>query len=314
MPGLAPAFSLLFLAGPSAAQYRVAAPAEIRLAPSSFGSSAEVSRTMTPTALSPLLQPAFTPLSAASVQLAPSAVDALVPALKAAPAALEPLSAASLPDPVAAPAGGLGRVRALMSRARNWLLKPEDKSGNTFYDGADPDRPEAIAAPLSRIPWLFKLKDGDYLYHGTTLEDLVRLVESGGEMTPQVSQYSMRADDSIMYAAGRRDKLGLPDNPAVLLQFRYDELRPLVSADMFKADVLASAAYGHFSLHAAYVAATKPVPLSMMTRESKDSLLVFLRAQEARRPDQPKWADLRAEFEQILNGGEPRRADAGTGR
>lgn len=476
MPGLTPVFCLLLLAGSAAAQYRVAVPAKIHLAPSSLGTAAAVSMTMTNTALSPLLLPA------ASVKAVPAA--SLPFAAQSAPAlarAFEPLSAASLPsDPVAGPAGGLGRMRAVVARARNWLLKPEERSGEAFYDGADPGRPEAVAAltpanpmadargfwadvsvdaraeieglrerklskaafevyvrkesaaafarvraargigdigfqfgdrasrffqtpehspydaldagdgnipfltsrrgsalsvfavdrpehaaflappvrvfdatakklglrrlsrdeetlatvrfleaaltggggaaarlhaavsaaPLLKIPWLFKLKDGDYLYHGTTLEDLIRLVESGGEMTPAVSQYSLRADDSIMYAAGRRDKLGLPDNPAVLLQFRYDELRPMVSADIFKADVLASAAYGNFSLHAAYVAATKPVPLSMMTRESKDSLLRFIRAQEARRPDQPKWADLRAKFERILDGPAPRRQRA----
>lgn len=157
-----------------------------------------------------------------------------------------------------------------------------------------------VETPMSRVPWTFKLKDSDFYYHGTTLEDLARVVESGGEMAPEVSQYSIRSADSIMYAKGRREKVGLPDNPAVLLQFRYDDLSPLVSADAFKGDVLAAAQMSFFSLHSAYAAAVKPVPLSLMTPESKESLLAFLRAQEAERPGEPKWKALREKFERVL--------------
>ncbi len=289
-------FGLLLLAGSAGAQSRLAAPEEISLAPASFGTSAPGAAVMTVPALSRLSPSLASTLSAASVQPAPSVTAvaqafALAPLQPVIPAASRPLAGEDSPisanalKPVSAPdaanARGMKRVRALLDAARNWLFKPV---------------PEGDA-----IPRTFKLKDGDYYYHGTTLEDLIRVVESGGEMAPEVSQYSIRSADSIMYAAGRRAKLGRPDNPAVLLQFGYEQLRPLVSADAFKADVLAAATMSYFSLHSAYAAATKPVPLSMMTPQSKESLLSFLRTQETLHPDQPKWADLHVKFERVLD-------------
>jgi hypothetical protein len=157
----------------------------------------------------------------------------------------------------------------------------------------------ASAAPLTNIPWKFKLVDNAYLYHGTTLDDLVRVVDSGGSMAPEVSQFSMRARDSVDYASGRQQRLGREDNPQVLLQFRQDALNSLVNGDQFR-PALALTDRGMPPIHAAYVAAVKPVPLSLMTPESKDSILSWLRSQAARRPDQPKWAALLPRFEAAL--------------
>jgi hypothetical protein len=160
-------------------------------------------------------------------------------------------------------------------------------------------RAAVLAAPLDQIPWKFKLKDRDYLYHGTTLDDLAAVVASGGEMKPEVSMYSIRSADSIGYASERQRKLARPDNPRVLLQFRYDALRSLTSAEPFRSVVMAADRMP--PIHAAYVAASAPVPLSLMTNESKDSILSFLRAQADARPDEPKWAALIPKFERAFD-------------
>lgn len=159
-------------------------------------------------------------------------------------------------------------------------------------------RAAVLAAPLDQVPWKFALKDGAYLYHGTTLDDLAAVVASGGEMKPDVSMYSVRSADSIGYASERQRRLARPDNPRVLLQFRYDALRPLTSAEPFQAALMAADRMP--PIHAAYVAATAPIPLSLMTPESKESLLSFLRAQADARPGEPKWAARLESFRRAL--------------
>jgi hypothetical protein len=158
-------------------------------------------------------------------------------------------------------------------------------------------RAAAAAAPTpTRIDWKFQLSDKGFLYHGTTLDDLDRIAAAGGSMAPDVSQFSARARDSVGYAAERRRRLGGEENPEVLLQFRFDDLNPLVSAAQFRS-ALALTDRGMPPVHAAYTAAVKPVPLSLMTPESKDSILSWLRARAAARPDQPKWAATLARLE-----------------
>lgn len=161
-------------------------------------------------------------------------------------------------------------------------------------------RAAVLAAPLDQIPWLFKPRNKDFLYHGTTLDDLIAVADSGGRMKPEVSMYSTRSEDSIMYAGYRQNNLARPDNPRVLLQFRYDDLQGLTSTEAFR-DVLAVTDRGLPPLHAAYVAATKPVPLSLMTPESKASILNWLQAQADARPGEPKWNALLAKFQTALN-------------
>ena len=169
----------------------------------------------------------------------------------------------------------------------------------TAVSAAAAARAAAAAEAWPDVPPRFKLVDNAYYYHGTTLDDLERTLRSGGLMTPEVSMYSQRAADSVGYAAERKRKLGRADNPAVLLQFRAEDLSPLVLGKVFAA-ALAATDRGMPPIHAAYVAATKPVPLSLMTRESKESLLVWLRAKAARRPDEPRWAEFAALFERAL--------------
>jgi hypothetical protein len=166
-------------------------------------------------------------------------------------------------------------------------------------------RAAAAAAPATSIPSQFPLTDKGYLYHGTTWDDLVRVVESGGRMAPQVSQFSARARDSVEYAAERRRKLGRADNPEALLQFRFADLNPLVSGELFR-PALALTDRGMPPVHAAYSAAVAPVPLFLMTPASKDSLLSWLRAQLELHPDQPKWAALLPRFEAALGASAPR--------
>jgi hypothetical protein len=161
-------------------------------------------------------------------------------------------------------------------------------------------RAAAVAAPLTRIEPRFPLLGQGYLYHGTTLDDLVRTVDSGGLMAPDVSQFSSRARDSVEYASERRRRLAREDNPEVLLQFRYDDLSGLVSGELFRAALAVSMDRGLPPMHAAYVAATKPVPLALMTPASKETVLSWLRAQAARRPDEPKWAALLPRFERAF--------------
>ncbi|MBI5210139.1 MAG: hypothetical protein HY927_09245 [Elusimicrobia bacterium] len=172
-------------------------------------------------------------------------------------------------------------------------------SGSAAARGAAA-RAAAAADAEPDIPPRFKLVDNDYYYHGTTLADLERVVESGGEMAPEVSMYSQRAGDSVGYAAERKRKLGRPDNPAVLLQFGFRDLSPLVSGKAF-APALAMTDRGMPPVHAAYVAAEKPVPLALMTAQSKESILVWLRAKAARRPDEPRWARLAERLEAALH-------------
>lgn len=155
----------------------------------------------------------------------------------------------------------------------------------------------AVAGP--DVPYSFALVDHDFYYHGTTLEDLERLVAAGGLMKPEVSMFSQRAFDSTMYAAERQHKLGRKDNPQVLLQFPRAGLAPLTSGKAFE-PMLAATDRGMPPIHAAYVAATEPVPLSLMTAESKESLLVWARAKAARRPDEPRWTRLAAALEKVL--------------
>ena len=158
----------------------------------------------------------------------------------------------------------------------------------------------ASAGPETSIPPQFALVDGAYLYHGTTLGDLVKVVKSGGRMAPDVSQFSFRARDSVGYASERRRRVGGKDNPEVLLQFRGDDLNALVSGEQFR-PALAVTDRGMPPVHAAYVAAVKPVPLSLMTPRSKESILSWLRARAAREPGEPKWAALAASFEAAFN-------------
>lgn len=235
---------LLGCAGSAGAQ-TYSAPAEVRL-------SVETA--------SPLATFSIASFKAATLSM-PTAATPLTPTVvpTLAPTALGQVR------PAPSVSSHFAKVRAVFKSAADWLTPKEER----------PD-------PAVQVPWSFKLKDKDFYYHGTTLADLTRTVDSGGDMEPGVSQYSIRSSDSIMYGKNRRAKLGDADNPAVLLQFRYDDLKPLVSADAFKDDVLAAAQMSYFSLHSAYAAADKPVPLSLMTPESKESLLAWLRVH---RPD-----------------------------
>ncbi|HVE14921.1 MAG TPA: hypothetical protein VNI01_16120, partial [Elusimicrobiota bacterium] len=152
------------------------------------------------------------------------------------------------------------------------------------------------------VPWSFPLVDNGYYYHGTTLEDLTAIVRSGGLMTPEVSQFSMRARDSIEYGSTRRRRQvasGQP-TPLALLQFRYDDVSGYMSGKSFQAGVDAALAMGMFPIHAAYVAAEKPVPLSRMTEASKDSLLSYLALRRSLEPENTRWAALLPEFEKAL--------------
>ncbi len=135
----------------------------------------------------------------------------------------------------------------------------------------------AAAGPANRIIPQFSLIDDAYSYHGTTLDDLTRIVDAGGNMAPETSQFSLRARDSVGYASERAHRLARKDNPEVLLQFRTDALSPYVSGEQFRA-ALAVTDRGMPPIHAAYTAAVKPVPLSLMTAESKRTLLAWLAA------------------------------------
>jgi len=149
--------------------------------------------------------------------------------------------------------------------------------GATAKSAAARARAAAAAGPATRIIPQFKLVDNEFYYHGTTMEDLARVVESGGAMAADVSQFSLRARDSAEYAADRRRRLGRDENPEVLLQFPREALAPFVSGAAFSA-ALAATDRGMPPIHAAYAAATKPVPLSLMTDASKATLLSWLRA------------------------------------
>jgi len=205
----------------------------------------------------------------------------------------------------------LSRDEETLATAR--FLEAALTAGGAYVPGGTPASAEAIergarararaaaaAAPLTRIAPRFQLLDQGYLYHGTTLDDLIAIVASGGKMAPDVSQFSARARDSVEYAAERRRRLGREDNPEVLLQFRFEDLNALVSGEQFRAALAVSMDRGLPPMHAAYVAATKPVPLSLMTPQSKETLLAWLRAQAGRRPDEPKWAALLPRFEAAL--------------
>jgi hypothetical protein len=144
--------------------------------------------------------------------------------------------------------------------------------------GADArSRAAAAASPKERIIPQFPLIDNVFFYHGTTMDDLTRIVDSGGMMAAEVSQFSLRSRDSLGYAAERQRRLGRANNPEVLLQFHGDKLAPYVSGEQFRA-ALAMTDRGMPPIHAAYSAATKPTPLSLMTDASKATLLSWLRA------------------------------------
>ncbi len=135
----------------------------------------------------------------------------------------------------------------------------------------------AKASPKERIIPQFALVDNSFLYHGTTLDDVARIVAAGGDMAPEVSQFSMRSRDSVGYASERRRRVGGSGNPEVLLQFDGAKLAAYVSGEQFKA-ALAMTDRGMPPVHAAYVAATKPLPLSLMTQASKTTILSWMRA------------------------------------
>jgi hypothetical protein len=152
-------------------------------------------------------------------------------------------------------------------------------------------RAAAAVSPRERIIPQFPLVDNAFFYHGTTLDDLTRIVESGGMMAAEVSQFSLRANDSVGYASERARRLGRKDNPEVLLQFRTDALSPYVSGEQFRA-ALAVTDRGMPPIHAAYSASTRPTPLALMTEASKTTLLSWLRAR-----NDPRLA----RFAQVLN-------------
>ncbi len=135
----------------------------------------------------------------------------------------------------------------------------------------------AAASPATRIVPQFALVDDAFYYHGTTLDDVARIAASGGLMLPDVSQFSLRARDSVEYAATRRSNLKKADNPEVLLQFEQRALSPYVSGKLFQPALMAMDR-GMPPTHAAYMAAEKPVPLSLMTAASKRTLLSWLRS------------------------------------
>jgi hypothetical protein len=83
----------------------------------------------------------------------------------------------------------------------------------------------------------------------------------------------------VGYASERRRKLGRAANPEVLLQFQQSALAPYVSGEMFRA-ALAVTDRGMPPIHAAYSAATKPVPLSLMTSASKTTILSWMRSHD----------------------------------
>jgi hypothetical protein len=189
-------------------------------------------------------------------------------------------------------------------------------AGGAYVPGGKPASPEAAAAgaaarslaaraaaPLTAVAPRFKLVDNAFFYHGTTWSDLVRTVQGGGEMTPDTTQFSLRARDSVGYASERQRKLNREDNPTVLLQFRADDLSPFVSNEQFRPAMAVALDMRMPPMHAAYAAAVKPVPLALMTPESKESILSWLRAQAASRPDQPRWAQLLPQFERALGAG-----------
>ncbi|UPT75159.1 MAG: hypothetical protein M0D55_05465 [Elusimicrobiota bacterium] len=169
------------------------------------------------------------------------------------------------------------------------FLEAAATAGGAHVPGGRPASAESIAAgakareaaagaagPKTRIIPQFPLVDGVFSYHGTTLDDLAAVVASGGFMKPDVSQYSVRARDSVGYASERARRLARKDNPEVLLQFETGALSPYVSADLFKPAL--AAADRMPPIHAAYTAAVKPVPLSLMTSASKTSILSWMRA------------------------------------
>jgi hypothetical protein len=155
-------------------------------------------------------------------------------------------------------------------------------------------------SPAPQIPWSFKLVNGHYYYHGTTLFDLLRIVDAGGVMAPEVSQFSMLANDSVGYAYSRQYNLNRPDNPVVLLQFKNETIAELVSSESFR-PAAALIDRGVPPNHQSYAIAVKPVPLSLMTRQSKDSVLGWLRLQIVRYPEQSKWAELLPKIKKALD-------------
>lgn len=157
------------------------------------------------------------------------------------------------------------------------------------------------------VPWVFRPVNGTYYYHGTTLFDVAVIVASGGLMTPQVSQFSLRWRDAVGYGRTRQHTQAEAGcrTPMVLLQFPIPSLAPLVGHDYFQPAVSAALMMDLPPIHAAYVAAERPVPLALMTLESKQGVVAYLAAQAA---EDAALAALLPPFETVL-GASARPAD-----
>lgn len=152
-----------------------------------------------------------------------------------------------------------------------------------------------------RVPWLFAPINGKAWFHGTTLDDLIRIVESGGVMKPDISQYSMLWRDSVEYGYRRQSDLRRParENPMVLLQFPLQAISDKVSGESFRPAAMLME-FGGTPNHQSYAIATAPIPLSLMSDESKRSIILWLRVQAARYPEQRRWAELLPKFQSAL--------------
>lgn len=125
---------------------------------------------------------------------------------------------------------------------------------------------------LQVVPHKFKTPSTGYFYHGTTMYDMQRVVQSGGILLPEVTQFSSRAHDAMTYGMRRRNDLQVSQNidaPMVLLQFPAADLWTHVDSAVFLPAISAALATGMMPMHAAYVEATAPIPLMWMTAESR---------------------------------------------
>jgi len=154
-----------------------------------------------------------------------------------------------------------------------------------------------FAPKENRIPWSYKPVNKVFLYHGSSFADFMAIVDSGGDMKPEVSQFSSRSRDSIGYGNRRSSER---KSPMLLLQFPEGDLRPLTSGKMFQPAIAASLSTGSYPEHAAYVAAEKPVALSLMTEPSKQSIVDWMRDQRVRYPEDTSWDGKIARVKAIL--------------
>lgn len=151
-------------------------------------------------------------------------------------------------------------------------------------------RIKGAAAPgMPKI--LFDSGAPGHFYHGTSWQDVVKIVKGGGSLKARLSYLSDVGGISYGYARGRGARTG---SRGALLQFPEEAVRP-------KVHVTGAPMQGDRRPIGLYYQALEDIPLSDLTPAAKATLLRELLVRRISAPEDRSWDELLSEFEAALD-------------